>query len=78
MKGGFLLDVVVAQRAAVLELFPGEDETLLVWGDTFLVLDLGLHVLDGVTGLDLEGDGLSGECLYEDLHSESFLEIGFG
>ena len=78
VKRGFLLDVVVAQRAAVLELFPGEDETLLVWGDAFFVLDLGLHVLDGVAGLDLEGDGLSGECLYEDLHSESFLEIGFG
>jgi hypothetical protein len=28
----------------------------LVWGNTFFVLDLGLDVVDGVGGLDLEGD----------------------
>ena len=78
VKRRFFLNVVVAECAAVLELFPGEDETLLVWGDAFLVLDLGLHVLDGVAGLDLEGDCFSGERLHEDLHAENFLEIGFG
>ena len=35
-----------------------------------LVLDLGLHVIDSVGRLDLEGDGLSGESLNEDLHVE--------
>ena len=34
MKGGLLLDVVVAERAAVLELLAGEDQALLVGGDT--------------------------------------------
>ena len=29
------------------------------WG-TFFVLDLGLDIVDGVGGLDLEGDCLSG------------------
>ena len=38
-----LLDVVVAQRAPVLELLAGEDQALLVRGDALLVLDLGLH-----------------------------------
>ena len=32
-------------------------------------LDFGLDVLDGVTGLNLEGDGLAGQRLHEDLHS---------
>lgn len=32
-----LLDVVVRQRAAVLELLAGEDQTLLVGRDTLLV-----------------------------------------
>ena len=27
---------------------------------TFLVLDLGLDIVDGVAGLDLESDGLPG------------------
>ena len=31
-------------------------------------LDLGLDILDGITGLNLEGDGLTGQGLHEDLH----------
>ena len=33
-----------------------------------LVLDLGLDIINGVGGLNLEGDGLSSEGLDEDLH----------
>jgi hypothetical protein len=36
----------------------------------FLVLDLSLDIIDGIGGLDLEGDGLSSEGLYEDLHDD--------
>jgi hypothetical protein len=39
VEGRLLLDVVVRKGAAVLELLAGEDETLLVRGDTLLVLD---------------------------------------
>ena len=35
----------------------------------FLVLDLGLYVIDGVRGFDLKGDGLSSKRLYKDLHT---------
>ena len=34
----------------------------------FLILDLCLNVVDSVGGFNLEGNGLSGEGLYEDLH----------
>ena len=54
-----LLDVVVRERAAVLELLSGKDQALLVRGDALLVLDLRLDVLDRVRGLDLERDGLA-------------------
>jgi hypothetical protein len=60
-----LLDVVVGQSAAILELLAGEDETLLVWGNSLLVLDLALHIVDGVRGLDLKGDGLARQGLNE-------------
>jgi len=72
MESGLLLDVVVGEGSAVFELLAGEDESLLVRRDTFLVLNLGLDVIDGVGGLDLEGDGLAGEGLHEDLHDCSF------
>ena len=63
MKGGFFLDVVVGEGAAILKLLASEDETLLVRRNAFLVLNLGLHVIDGIAGLDLKGDGLAGEGL---------------
>mmetsp|Transcript_4654 Transcript_4654/g.11797 ORF Transcript_4654/g.11797 Transcript_4654/m.11797 type:complete len:272 (-) Transcript_4654:106-921(-) len=68
VQGALLLDVVVREGAAVLKLLSGKDKTLLVRRDALLVLNLRLDVLDGVRGLDLEGDGLSREGLHEDLH----------
>merc|ERR1712159_25568 len=53
MESRLLLDVVVLESTAILELLASEDETLLIWGDALLVLDLGLHSVDGVSqGLD--------------------------
>ena len=63
-----LLDVVVRQRAAILKLLARKNQALLVRRDALLVLDLGLDVLDRVGALDLECDGLAGQCLDEDLH----------
>jgi hypothetical protein len=79
MEGGLLLDIVVRKGTAVLELLAGKDETLLIWRNAFLILDLGLDVVNGVAGLDLEGDGLAGEGLYKDLHGgESMCRLGRG
>ena len=69
MKSGLLLNVVVRKGAAVFELLSSEDEALLVWWDTFLILDLGLHILNGVGGFDVQSDGLAGKSLNEDLHT---------
>jgi len=71
MESGFLLDVVIGESSSILELLTGEDKSLLIWGNTFLVLDLGLDILDGVSGLNIKGDGLSGQGLDEDLHTTS-------
>ena len=60
-KYSYLLDVVVAQGTAILKLLASEDQTLLVGGDALLILDLALNVVDGIAGLDLEGDGLAGD-----------------
>ncbi len=38
VQGRLLLDVVVGEGAAVLELLAGEDQALLVGGDALLVL----------------------------------------
>merc|ERR1711962_1535382 len=71
MEGGFLLDIVVTQGATILQLLTSKDQTLLIWWDSFFVLDLGLDIIDGVTGLNLKGDGLAGQGLDKDLHTSS-------
>lgn len=68
VKSGFFLDVVITQGATVFQLFTSKDQTLLVRCNTFLVLNLGLHVLDGVSGLHFKGDGFASQCLNENLH----------
>ena len=68
VQSRLLLDIVVGEGAAILELLASKDEALLVRRDALLVLDLGLDVVDGVAGLDLERDGLARQSLDEDLH----------
>jgi hypothetical protein len=71
VQGGFLLDVVITQSAAIFELLSGEDKTLLIRWDSFLVLDLSLDVVDSIGWFDIKGDGLTGESLDEDLHAST-------
>jgi hypothetical protein len=59
VKGRLFLNVVVGKGTAVLKLFAGEDQALLIRGNALLILNLGLDVIDGVARLDLKGDGLA-------------------
>ena len=69
MEGRLLLNVVVRKGSAILELLTSEDESLLIRGDTLLILDLVLHVLDGVRGLNIKSNCLSREGLDKYLHT---------
>merc|ERR1712180_309966 len=71
MESGFLLDVVVRESPAILQLFASEDQSLLIWRDSFLILDLGFNILDGVRRFNLKGDGFTGQSLHENLHTSS-------
>jgi len=71
MESGFLLNIVVAKSSAVFKLLTSEDESLLVWRNTFLVLNLGLNIFDSICWLDIKGDGFTSESLDENLHSTS-------
>jgi hypothetical protein len=68
MESRFLLDVVVREGTAVFQLLSGENQTLLVWGNSFLVLDLGLDIFNRIRGLDLKSDGLARKGFNKDLH----------
>ena len=45
--------------ASVVEFLAGENETLVLVVDALLLLEHLLHVLHGLSGLDLERDGVS-------------------
>ena len=41
MEGGLLLDIVVRESSSIFELLTSEDKSLLIWRNTFFILDLG-------------------------------------
>ena len=59
VESGFLLNVVIREGTAVLELLPSKDQALLVRRNSFLVLDLGLDVIDGVARFNFKRNGLA-------------------
>ena len=65
------MDIVIGKGSTVFKLLSSEDESLLIWRDTFLVLDLGLDVFNGVCWFDIKSDGFTSESFDEDLHSTS-------
>ena len=68
MQGCLLLDIVVGQCAPVFQLLSSKDQSLLIWRNAFLVLDLLLHVFDGIAWFYVKGDGFTSQSLYENLH----------
>ena len=74
MKCRFLLDVVIAQCATIFQLLTSENQTLLIWRNALFVLNLSLDILDCVTWLHLEGDGLASQSFHEDLHGATAAE----
>ena len=69
-----LLNIVICKCPPVFQLLSGKNQALLIRGNPFFVLDLGLDVVDGVVGLDLQGDGLSRQRFDENLHSTTQTE----
>ena len=59
VQGRLLLNIVVREGAAILQLLSSENQTLLIWGNSLLVLNLSLHILDRIGGLDVESNSLS-------------------
>ena len=49
VESGLLLDIVIGQGAAILKLLAGEDQALLIRRNAFLILDLGLYIVDCIT-----------------------------
>lgn len=56
INGRLLLNVVVRNGKAILELLTGEEKTQLACGNSFHVYDLGPDIVDVIGRLHLEGD----------------------
>ena len=59
VKSRLLLDVVIREGTAIFKLLSGKDQTLLIRRNSFLVLDLGLYVVNRIRRLNIECDGLA-------------------
>merc|ERR1719394_750404 len=54
---------------AVFKLFTSKDQTLLLWWNTFFILNFRFDILDSVVGFNVKGNGFSGQGFNENLHS---------
>merc|ERR1719436_1996346 len=68
MESRLLLDIVIGEGTPILQLLASKNQTLLIWWDSFLVLNLGLDIFDSIPRLDIQSDGLAREGLDKDLH----------
>ena len=64
------MDVVVTQCSAIFQLLSSKDQSLLIRRDSFLILNLGLDIVNCVRGFHIESDGLPRQSLNENLHGE--------
>ena len=59
----------VTQSAPIFRLLASEDKPLLVGWNALLILDFGLHVVDGVRRFDLQCDRHARDRLDGNLHA---------
>ena len=64
----FLLDVIVGQCPAILQLLSCEDQSLLIGWNAFLLLHFLFDILDGVARLYFQCHRLTRQCPDEYLH----------
>jgi len=69
MESALFLNIVIRQCPAVLKLLASENETLLIWGNTLLILNLALYVVDGIRRLHFQRNRLASKGLNENLHT---------
>ncbi|KAK9102960.1 hypothetical protein Sjap_020214 [Stephania japonica] len=48
VQSRLLLNVIISECPTILKLFPSKDEPLLIRGDSLLVLNLSLDIVNGV------------------------------
>merc|ERR1719419_1673318 len=71
MKSTLLLDVVIRECTSILQLLTSKDQSLLIWRNSFLVLNLSFDVFNRVGWFHLKSDRLASQRFHEDLHTSS-------
>ena len=62
------VDTIVCQCSAVLQLLASENQPLFHRRNPLLVVELRLHICNGMMGFHVQRDAISSECHYDDLH----------
>merc|ERR1711962_771591 len=75
MQSRLFLDIVVRKSSTIFQLLSSKNQTLLIWRNTFLILNLSFDIVNGITWLNLKGDDLTSQCFYKDLHISSLYLI---
>ena len=61
--------------SSILKLLSCKNKSYLFWWNSFLILDLGLDIIDYVALLNIKSDCLSSQSLDEDLYSSASIDL---
>ncbi|VDO15485.1 unnamed protein product [Brugia timori] len=65
------MNIIIGQCATVLQLLARKDQSLLIWWNAFLVLNLCFDIFDSIRSLHFECYGFTRQSLYKNLHSSA-------
>jgi len=71
MKRRLFLDIVITQGSSIFQLLSSKYQSLLIWWNSFFVLNFCFNIFNGIRSFNLKSYGLSSKCLHKDLHSSS-------
>ena len=72
VKSTLFLNVVVRKSAVIFKLFASEDETLLIRGNPFPILNLGLDNVNPVSRINFQSKRFPSKSFHKDLHVRHF------
>merc|ERR1712043_148502 len=71
MESRFFLDIVVGKSTSIFQLLSSKNQSLLVRGNTFFILNFLLNIFNGITGFNIKSDSFTSQSFDKYLHSRT-------
>jgi hypothetical protein len=67
MKSWILLNRIILKSVSIFQLFSSKDKSLLIWRNSFFVLNLRFNIFNSISWLNFKGDAFPSQGFHEGL-----------